>query len=511
MMKAGKFSVVFFLSVVGVLLISVPATAAGSGVSKRELNEVVKINPDAPKFRSLASARPKQPTFKKPESARKKLPPGTRAPAPPQVYFCDVQDYTSGIPTMYWTIPNAYGNDLFNMRFTSDASSECTTLVAHYLMNGAVMTGTPDMRCYLWDDDGFGFPLNKLDSVDVLYATLLANTVPMGYVSCDFTGGGTMYWVFSFGEEHHYGWTILQSGPGDTLAIVSDSADGPHAGEERASEYFSGMWGTMLNDWGIDVSFFILNERCCFEWNWPDCYFLSYYTNLAYSWEAPHPTEGDEAFAQRFTIGGRETLKVVEVAIYDPGDGSFGNDDVYVTIYDDDGLGLPGALIASVTLPAGSYSPFPFWSMADFSSFNLVFTSDFHIAFSSSGIPGVGYESCLSSDGTDGVSRSSSDTGGGNWVDMLTGWGMDVNFLFDAYLCPEEGGSCCYNRGDADGNGSINVTDLTYLVNYLFFGGPAPPCEEEGDVNGSGAINVADLTYLVDYLFFGGPAPPPCT
>jgi len=505
MMKTGKFSVVLFLSVVGVLLVSVPATSAGSEVSKRVLNEVVKINPDAPKFGSLAPIMPKQPTFKKPESARKELPPGTQAPAPPQ-YFCDVQDYTNGIPSNYWTIPDAYGSDLFNMRFTADACYECTLMVAYYLMNGDMMTGTPDMRCYLWDDDGFGFPGNKLDSVDIPNASL--PTSGLGWVSADFSAG---QWVFSDGEESHLGWTILQSGPGDTLAIVSDDATGSSSQEERASEYQSGMWGTMLNDWGIDVSFFILNERCCGGWPCTDCYFLFYYTNVAYHWKAPHPTEGDEAFAQRFNVGGPDTLMFVNVAIYDPGDGSFGNDDVYVTVYDDDGFGLPGALVASVTLPAGSYPAFPFWSTADFSSFNLVFTSDFHIAFSSSGTPGVEYESCLSSDGTDGVGRSSSDTGGGNWVDMLSGWGLDVNFLFDAYMCPEEGGPCCYNRGDADGNGSINVADLIYLVNYLFFDGPAPPCFEEGDIDGSGAINVADLTYLVDYLFFGGPAPPPCT
>ena len=73
-------------------------------------------------------------------------------------------------------------------------------------------------------------------------------------------------------------------------------------------------------------------------------------------------------------------------------------------------------------------------------------------------------------------------------------------------------GCCTGIRGNVDGDGSdaINVADLTYLVDYLFFSGPAPPCLEESDVNGSGAINVADLTYLVDYLFFGGPAPASC-
>jgi len=73
---------------------------------------------------------------------------------------------------------------------------------------------------------------------------------------------------------------------------------------------------------------------------------------------------------------------------------------------------------------------------------------------------------------------------------------------------------CCVvpTRGNVDGDvyDQINVADLTYLVDYLFRGGPPPPCPEEGDVNGDDNTNVADLTYLVDYLFRGGPPPPPC-
>ncbi|MFH1374829.1 MAG: dockerin type I domain-containing protein [bacterium] len=69
---------------------------------------------------------------------------------------------------------------------------------------------------------------------------------------------------------------------------------------------------------------------------------------------------------------------------------------------------------------------------------------------------------------------------------------------------------CCDIRADVDRNGAIDVGDLTYLVAYLFQGGPVPPCPEESDVDGSGSIDVGDLMYLVAYLFLGGPAPPPC-
>jgi hypothetical protein len=72
---------------------------------------------------------------------------------------------------------------------------------------------------------------------------------------------------------------------------------------------------------------------------------------------------------------------------------------------------------------------------------------------------------------------------------------------------------CCIGiRGNVDGdaNDQVNVADLTYLVDYLFRGGPEPPCPAEADVNGDDNVNVADLTFLVDYLFRGGPAPVAC-
>jgi len=73
-------------------------------------------------------------------------------------------------------------------------------------------------------------------------------------------------------------------------------------------------------------------------------------------------------------------------------------------------------------------------------------------------------------------------------------------------------GCCAGMRGNVDGDPSdaINVADLTYLVDHLFFSGPEPPCSEEGDVNGDGSLNVADLTCLVDYLFFGAQCIEPC-
>ncbi|HWR84334.1 MAG TPA: hypothetical protein VN285_13640 [Candidatus Deferrimicrobium sp.] len=69
-----------------------------------------------------------------------------------------------------------------------------------------------------------------------------------------------------------------------------------------------------------------------------------------------------------------------------------------------------------------------------------------------------------------------------------------------------------FKCGDVDGSTKLNVADLTYLVAYLFTGGPAPIPLASGnmDCSVSQIPNVADLTWLVAFLFTGGAAPCAC-
>jgi hypothetical protein len=61
--------------------------------------------------------------------------------------------------------------------------------------------------------------------------------------------------------------------------------------------------------------------------------------------------------------------------------------------------------------------------------------------------------------------------------------------------------------GDLDNDGAdINISDLTYFVEYMFVGGPPPPIEGAADVDGSGTLDVSDVTYFVDFLFGSGPS-----
>ncbi len=77
----------------------------------------------------------------------------------------------------------------------------------------------------------------------------------------------------------------------------------------------------------------------------------------------------------------------------------------------------------------------------------------------------------------------------------------DGDNVGDACCCPD----CCQLRGDFDGSGSLDISDLTGLVDYMFNGGDGPGCFAEGDLNGDGEITVSDLTCFVDYLFGNRP------
>lgn len=59
-----------------------------------------------------------------------------------------------------------------------------------------------------------------------------------------------------------------------------------------------------------------------------------------------------------------------------------------------------------------------------------------------------------------------------------------------------------YTTGDYDGDSFANIADATYLVNYIFNGGPAPIGEAwRGDSNCDGSLNNTDVVFYANYLF----------
>ncbi len=64
-----------------------------------------------------------------------------------------------------------------------------------------------------------------------------------------------------------------------------------------------------------------------------------------------------------------------------------------------------------------------------------------------------------------------------------------------------------FECGNVNSNGSVDLLDITYLIAYLYKGGPPPNPIKAANVNGDGAVNLLDITYLISYLYKDGPEP----
>lgn len=64
-----------------------------------------------------------------------------------------------------------------------------------------------------------------------------------------------------------------------------------------------------------------------------------------------------------------------------------------------------------------------------------------------------------------------------------------------------------FEIGDVNCDRKVTVSDVVYIINYLFRGGSAPCGIGAGDVNCDGKLTVSDVVYLINYLFKGGPKP----
>ena len=69
----------------------------------------------------------------------------------------------------------------------------------------------------------------------------------------------------------------------------------------------------------------------------------------------------------------------------------------------------------------------------------------------------------------------------------------------------------CSHCGDADANGVLNITDVVYLINFVFNGVPIPvDCNYTygmGDANGDRIANITDAVSMISFIFNGTPCP----
>ncbi|MCZ6792912.1 MAG: hypothetical protein O7J95_04785, partial [Planctomycetota bacterium] len=73
---------------------------------------------------------------------------------------------------------------------------------------------------------------------------------------------------------------------------------------------------------------------------------------------------------------------------------------------------------------------------------------------------------------------------------------------------PFEQPTARFVRGNANGDGAVDLSDAVAILGHLFLGGPTPGCLESADANDSGGVDLSDAVYLLSHLFLGGPAPP---
>jgi hypothetical protein len=65
-------------------------------------------------------------------------------------------------------------------------------------------------------------------------------------------------------------------------------------------------------------------------------------------------------------------------------------------------------------------------------------------------------------------------------------------------------------RGDADGDGLVNIGDPIRILGHLFLGGEALGCQDAADANDDGRLDIADPVRILGFLFLGrGQLPEP--
>jgi hypothetical protein len=87
------------------------------------------------------------------------------------------------------------------------------------------------------------------------------------------------------------------------------------------------------------------------------------------------------------------------------------------------------------------------------------------------------------------------------------GTGSLANDEFEIFGAITGSSNNTYVCGDANSDGTVNVSDAVYIINYVFVGGAPPNPLNSGDANCDGAVNVSDAVYIINYVFVGGNYP----
>lgn len=175
----------------------------------------------------------------------------------------DTLSWDDGNPEYAFQFPDAYGDDLRNMRFEADFPCFLSgVLFAFPTRSGEQLTtGTPDLVVKIWGAGADSLPdagdewLSDTTGFDLFSDCL--------YELDSAWSGDSSQWVWvdlssyavtlDSGQAFHVGYTAVLNGPGDSLAILSDDGS-PET--PWASEWYNGRFVHMSEGWR-GVNFFI--------------------------------------------------------------------------------------------------------------------------------------------------------------------------------------------------------------------------------------------------------------
>lgn len=103
---------------------------------------------------------------------------------------------------------------------------------------------------------------------------------------------------------------------------------------------------------------------------------------------------------------------------------------------------------------------------------------------------------------TDNVLRQEATYQTNGW-DMINVWGIDEDNSYPYLRSLNIQDDINSERGDIDGDGSVSISDVTGLIDYLLSGNATGVNLESADCDQDGNINISDVTTLIDFLLSG--------
>jgi aminopeptidase N len=103
------------------------------------------------------------------------------------------------------------------------------------------------------------------------------------------------------------------------------------------------------------------------------------------------------------------------------------------------------------------------------------------------------------------ISGVSYDTG--SYVFTVRATNQQYSYLKDSVTYTVRVAPTAPRPGDANVDGNVDLSDIVYIINYIFHYGPAPDMPDWADANADCLVNIGDPVYLVHYLFKEGAVP----